>query len=672
MTEYNNNYDDERYSQEYSDEEVYSNEGNIDETSDQISDELGEKINSYNEEDISYEKLETIAEEIKNTIIDIKNHRLPPIDDEIGKINLDIDKKRLALEKAKKSSVLINDVSSDEVEFLYSDHQIRAIEEKIKGLLNDRYQFEKEKFKLLEELEIFESRNILCTYLLDSFSLRNQIDEILDYAEQVIDELYFNIEDYGSITASDEDMVDAWANNWNIVVQIIGRAEIYKNNLQELLGYFNTIKTRIEDKDPETKFVYHEMDLYEDLDRTIDNLRTQFENKLFSSIAALYEMTSNYEVGDDYLPENKSHSLLIISKFKGIILSIRSILDSHKLEYKDFRKSLNNLFILLNKAIQSIENQQKSLKIQQDSRVKKMRDIIALISRNSPESLRNSSNEINNMVNTLANLSASDSQIETIQYYFSIKAKYPVEEDAKDDLISNLNSELDRMNILEIDLMCKILGAKYDPKRGIFNDPNINQVKATQNIGYTQNIELKESIVTDEEIAQPTETLRQTGSLLSMPKAKTTNLDFLGNMYMKEAQRSKGEWAAKSYLKAIDAFLKCAQTEEDTAKKQTFLKFALKCARDAVTQKESSETLLQYANCYKELADAHTGRISAEGLAKIGDNFVSAGRYFLREENITSAKESYIQANEYYQKAVGISATDEIKTKLANIQKFIR
>lgn len=670
MTDYNN-YDDEQYSQEYSDEEDYSNKEHIDETSDQISDELGEKISSYNEEDISYEKLETIAEEIKNIIIDIKNHRLPPIDDEIGKINLDIDRKRLALEKAKKSSVLINDVSSDEVEFLYSDHQIRSIEETIKGLLNDRYQFEKEKFKLLEELEIFESRNTLCTYLLDSFSLRSQIDEILDYSEQVIDELYFNIEDYGSITASDEDMVDAWANNWNIVVQIIGRAEIYKNNLHELLSYFNTIKNRIEDKDPETKFVYHEMDLYEDLDNTIGNLRTQFENKLFSSIAALYEMTSNYEVGSDYLPENKSHSLLIISKFKGIILSIRSILDSHKLEYKDFRKSLNNLFILLNKAIQSIENQQKSLKIQQDSRVKKMRDIIALISRNTPESLRNSSNEINNMVNSLANLSASDSQIETIQYYFSIKAKYPVEEEAKDDLISNLNSELDRMNILEIDLMCKILGAKYDPKRGIFNDPNTNQVKATKNLAYTQNIELKENIVV-EEINQPAETLNQTGSLLSMPKAKTTNLDFLGNMYMKEAQRSKGEWAAKSYLKAIDAFLKCAQTEEDNAKKQTFLKFALKCARDAVAQKESSETLIQYANCYKELADSHTGRISAEGLAKIGDNFVSAGRYFLREENINSAKESYLQANEYYQKAVGISATDEIKAKLANIQKFIK
>lgn len=671
MTEYNNYDDNEQYSQEYSDEEDYSNKEHIDETSDQISDELGEKISSYNEEDISYEKLETIAEEIKNTIIDIKNHRLPPVDDEIGKINLDIDKKRLALEKAKKSSVLINDVSSDEVEFLYSDHQIRSIEETIKGLLNDRYKFEKEKFKLLEELEIFESRSTLCTYLLDSFSLRSQIDEILDYSEQVMDELYFNIEDYGSITASDEDMVEALSNNWNIVVQIIGRAEIYKNNLHELLSYFNTIKNRIEDRDPETKFVYHEMDLYEDLDRTIGNLRAQFENKLFSSIAALYEMTSNYEVGDDYLPENKSHAVLIISKFKGIILSIRSILDSHKLEYKDFRKSLNNLFILLNKAIQSIENQQKSLKIQQDSRVKKMRDIIALISRNTPESLRNSSNEINNMVNTLANLSASDSQIETIQYYFSIKAKYPVEEEAKDDLISNLNSELDRMNILEIDLMCKILGAKYDPKRGVFIDPNIIQVKATQNLGHTQNIALKENIAI-EETNIATETFRQTGSLLSMPKAKTTNLDFLGNMYMKEAQRSKGEWAAKSYLKAIDAFLKCAQSEEDNAKKQTFLKFALKCARDAVAQKESSETLIQYANCYKELADAHTGRISAEGLAKIGDNFVSAGRYFLREENINSAKESYLQANEYYQKAVSISATDEIKAKLANIQKFIK
>lgn len=665
MTDYNNYNDDEGYSEEH------YNEENFDDTSEQINEELGEKINSYNAEEISYEALETITEEIRNNIVDIKDNKMPPIDEEIGKINLDIDKKRIALEKAKKSSVLINDVSSDDVEFLYSDHQMRSIEDAIKGCLNDRYKFEKEKFKLLEELETFESRDTLCTHLLDSFSLRSQIEEILDYSDQVIDELYFNIEDYGSITASEEETVDAWANNWNIVVQIIGRADIFKGNLNDLLKYFTGIKSRLEDKDQETKFVHHEMDLYEELENTLVNLRSQYEDKLFSSIAALYEMSSNYEVGDDYLPENKHHALSVISKFKGVILSIRSLLDSHKLEYKDFRKSLNNLFVLLNKSVQSIESQQKSLKMQQDTRVKKMRDVIAIISRNTAESLRNSSNEINNMVNSLVNLAASDSQIETIQYYFSIKAKYPVEEETKDDLISALNSDLDRMNIMEIDLMCKILGAKYDPKRGIFPDPIVQQQsRPTQNLSYTQRIEIKENV--SPQSNNQTEQFSGTQTLGATPKAKTTNLDFLGNMYMKEAQRSKGEWAAKSYLKAIDAFLKCAQTEEDPAKKQTFLKFALKCARDAATEKESSETILKYANCYKELANAHTGRISAEGLTKIGDNFVSAGKHFLREENIKSAKEAYLQANEYYQKAVGVSATDEIKMKIASIQKFIK
>lgn len=659
MTEYNNYDDAESYSEEH-----------FDDTSEQINDELGEKISSYNAEEISYEALETIAEEIRNSIIDIKDNKMPPIDDEIGKINLDIDKRRIALEKAKKSSVLINDVSSDDVEFLYSDHQIRNIEDSIKGCLNNRYKFEKEKFKLLEDLETFESRNTLCTHLIDSFSLRSQIEEILAYSDQVIDELYFNVEDYGAITASEEETVDALANNWNIVVQIIGRADIFKGNLNDLSKYFNNIKSRLDDKDLETKFVHHEMDLYEELENTLGELKIQYEEKLFSSIAALYEMTSNYEVGDDYLSENKHHALSVISKFKGVILSIRSLLDSHKLEYKDFRKSLNNLFVLLNKAVQSIESQQKSLKMQQDSRVKKMRDVIAVISRNTAESLRNSSNEINNMVNSLVNLAASDSQIETIQYYFSLKAKYPVEEETKDDLISALNNDLDRMNIMEIDLMCKILGAKYDPKRGIFPDPIAQQqVKQTQNLAYTQNLEVKES---NNVPVQQKAQLSGTQTLGTTPKAKTTNLDFLGNMYMKEAQRSKGEWAAKSYLKAIDAFLKCSQTEEDPAKKQTFLKFALKCARDAATEKESSKTLLQYANCYKELANAHTGRISAEGLAKIGDNFVSAAKHFLREENIKSAKETYLEANEYYQKAVAVSATDEIKMKLASIQKFIK
>ncbi|MFN8671791.1 MAG: hypothetical protein U0457_06845 [Candidatus Sericytochromatia bacterium] len=671
----NNDYPDEEYQeeyqeqyQEYSDEE-YQDESEYSEDSDQIHEGLEDTISSYNREDISLESIQMTTEDLRNAIADIKDKIIPPIDEDIGRVNLFIDKKRLALEKAKKATVLINDMS-DNVEFVYSDRNIIKIEEEIKDLLNERYKYEKERFKVLEELEELEAREIVASKVLLSYDYRAEADELNEYSNQVIDEIYFNIEDYGSVTAVDEETLDFWANNWNIVTQMIGRVEGYQKNIEELKEYFNEIKPRLEDKDPETKFVHSELDFYIDLDDILISLHEQYEEKLMSSIASLYEMASNYELGYDYLPENKPHCVSIINKYKSTILNIKSLMDTYKLDYKDFRKSLNNIFVLLNKILQTIENQQKNIKLQQDARVKKIRDIIALISRTQPEALRNSNNEINNMINSLANLSALDAQMEALQYFFSLRAKYPVEEETVEDLVSKLNYELDKMNIMEIDLMCKILFAKYEPKRGIFIDYSQPMPKAqTQSFSQPEPVERR---APEPQSQTKQSTSQGTANLVGSSKAKTGNLDFLGNMYMKEAQRSKGEWAVKSYIKAIDAFIKCAEAEEDNAKKQSFLKFALKCARDSITEKESSETLIAYANCYKLLAEAHTGKISAEALAKIGDTFVSAGKMFLREENIQESKKAFLQANEYYERGIRMNNSDEIKMKSASIQKFLK
>ncbi|MEK7431917.1 MAG: hypothetical protein AABZ74_02190 [Cyanobacteriota bacterium] len=668
MTDYND-YPEEEYQEENYDENYQENEyseENYDD-SEQISDELEGAIGSYNQEEISYNSIQSITEEIRNLITEIKDTTIPPIDDEILRINLDIDKKRISLEKAKKSTVLINDMS-DDVEFLYSDHQLVKIEDEIKGFLNARYRYEKEKFKKMEELEELEAREILCTKILDSYETRGEIEELSDYSTQVYDDIYFNIEDYGTVTSVDEETVDFWANNWNIVTQLIGRAESYKNKIKELHEYLGNIKTRLEEKDPETKFVNNELERYEEIELVLGDIYEKYEEKLFSSIAVLYETAANYEVGYDYLPENKPHCVAIINKYKGVILNIKSLLDNYKLDYKDFRKSLNNIFVLLNKVLQLIENEQKNLRLQQDSRVKKIRDIIALISRTQPEALRNTNSEINNMINSLANLAASDTQMEVLQYFFSLRAKYPIEDETRDDLVSKLNYEIEKMNIMEIDLMCKVLNSKYDPKKGIFIDYSIPQQKPQTQTFTQSSIPIK----TQTESLQQKATTQGTGNLNQSPKAKTGNLDFLGNMYMKEAQRSKGEWAAKSYIKAVDAFIKCAETEEDHSKKQGFLKFALKCARDAVTEKESSETLIVYANCYKALAEAHTGKISAEALAKIGDTFVSAAKVFLKEENLNEAKSAFRNANEYYQKSLKINPLDDVKTKISSIFKFIK
>lgn len=666
MSNYHYNYQDDNNG-EY--DEEYSNEYDQSEYADQaeeLNDNLEDVISSYGEEELSFDSLQNIAQNLYNRIEEIKNIEIPPADEEVSNINLEIDKKRLQLEKVKKSSVFINDLS-DDVEFHYNDHHIKQVEDEIKALLNERYNHEKIKFKLLEELEELEARYTVCHNIMESYNTRENIQQLADYSNEVVDELNFYIDGYSSITEPEMEYIETWENNWNVLIEIIGRCNVYKNKIFEVSEYFEKVKRQLEDKDPETKFVYDEITHYEELNYILEDVISSHESNLFTSISAIYELAVNYSVGEDYLPENKVQAMSKINKLKSIILALKTNMDNYKLDYKDFRKSLNNVFVYLNKASQTIENQQKILKNQQEARIKKARDIVNFISRSSFETLRNSTSEINNMINSLSNMGASSYQTEAIQYFFSIKAGYPVDDSAREDIIEGLNSEVSYMNLMEIDLMTKILESKYDPRNGFYLESSETNIKQAVSKNQTQRISQDSSINPNRQILQQN---NQTASLQNKDsKGKTGNLDFLGSMYLKEAQRSKGEWAAKSYLKAIETFMKCAEIEEDITKKINFLKMALKASKDAVVEKESSLTLHTYAVVYRELANNHTGKISPQAYVKIADNFVNSAKIFLREENLVSAKEDFQSANDIYKIALPL---EEAKMKLASIQKFLK
>lgn len=666
MSNYHYNYQDDNNG-EY--DEEYSNEYDQSEYSDQaeeLNDNLEDVISSYGEDELSFDSLQNVAQNLYNRIEEIKNIEIPPADEEVSNINLEIDKKRLQLEKVKKSSVFINDLS-DDVEFHYNDHHIKQVEDEIKALLNERYNHEKVKFKLLEELEELEARYTVCHNIMESYNTRENIQQLADYSNEVVDELNFYIDGYSSITEPEMEYIETWENNWNVLIEIIGRCNVYKNKIFEVSEYFEKVKRQLEDKDPETKFVYDEITHYEELNYILEDVISSHESNLFTSISAIYELAVNYSVGEDYLPENKVQAMSKINKLKSIILALKTNMDNYKLDYKDFRKSLNNVFVYLNKASQTIENQQKILKNQQEARIKKARDIVNFISRSSFETLRNSTSEINNMINSLSNMGASSYQTEAIQYFFSIKAGYPVDDSAREDIIEGLNSEVSYMNLMEIDLMTKILESKYDPRNGFYLESSETNIKQAVSKNQTQRISQDSSINQNRQISQQN---NQTASLQNKDsKGKTGNLDFLGSMYLKEAQRSKGEWAAKSYLKAIETFMKCAEIEEDITKKINFLKMALKASKDAVVEKESSLTLHTYAVVYRELANNHTGKISPQAYVKIADNFVNSAKIFLREENLVSAKEDFQSANDIYKIALPL---EEAKMKLASIQKFLK
>lgn len=618
----------------------------------EINENLEEIISSFAVEELPLDTLREIADSVRSRIEQIKNGELPPIEHEIADINLYIDKKRVELEIAKKSAVFVNDVS-DDIEFHYSDHRARNVEDEIKEQLNKKYLQEKNKFKKLEELEELEGRNSVCTRLLSSYELRENITELVNYSSEVINDIFFDIADYDSISALNYDSIENWENNWNIIIEIMGKSNLYQIKLKSLFEFFNDIKKQLEEKDPETVYVHSELEKYPDLEPILQETSSNHDDNLLGSISALYELAVNYEVGYDYLPENKTHAVGRINKLKSIIINIRSSLDNYKLEFKDFRKTINNIFVLLNRAVQSIENQQKVLKNQQENRIKKIKDITTTISRSSLEILRQNTNELNNSINHLGNLGASDYVIEALQYYFSLKARYPVDESAREEIVQGLNSEIERLNFMEIDQMCKILDARYESRKGIYIETeSVNKpVKQSQPI--------QEPEPTDNKSPDPS---------IPQTKAKTGNLDFLGNMYLKEAQRSKGQWAAKSYLKAFDVFMKCAETEEDLSKKINFLKIALKTARDALTEKEDSSTFMAYALAYKELAFNHSSKISPQSLVKIGDNFVTAAKHFIKEENISSAKGAFIKAYEAYLKA---PPDETVRAKIGSVKKFI-
>jgi hypothetical protein len=619
----------------------------------EINENLEEVLSAFNKEELTIETLQEIADFVSSRIDQIKIRELPPIEHDIEEINLHIDKKRIELEKAKKSAVFVNDVS-DDIQFHYSDHRAKIVEEEIREQLNQKYSREKSKFKILEELEEMEGRNSVCQNLLKSFELRNSIDELVIFSNEVINDLYFDISDYNSISTLNYESVENWENNWNIIIEITGKSNIYQMKLKSLFEFFNEIKKQLEEKDPETEFVHSELEKYPELEPILQETSANHEDNLMASIAALYELAVNYEVGYDYLPENKTLAVGRINKLKSIIINIRTSMDTYKLEYKEFRKTINNIFVSLNRAIQSIENQQKVLKNQQEARIKKIKELATQIGRSTLEVLRQNTNELNNSINNLGHFGATNYEIEALQYYFSVKARYPVDDSAREDIVNGLNSELERFNFMEIDQMCKILDARYDPKKGIYFDSDsvARQVKQSLQVVYEP-----------EEVA-----VNNSEPQANQPKAKTGNLDFLGNMYLKEAQRSKGQWAAKSYLKACDAFMKCAETEEDLNKKLNFLKLALKTAKDALTEKEDSSSFLAYAMAYRELAYNHSARVSPQNLIKIGDNFVSAAKYFLKEENLDSAKTAFKEAHQAY-----LNAPDDetVQARIDSLRKFV-
>jgi hypothetical protein len=661
VSDYPENYEEE-YQEEYSDE---YDQNEYQEEAEELNDSLEGVISSYSEDEISFDAIQLVAQNLYNRIEEIKNIEIPPAEEEVSNINLEIDRKRVQLEKVKNSSVFVNDLSED-VEFYYNDHHIKNVEDEIKELLNQRYNHEKVKFKLLEELEELEARYTVSHNIMESYNTRENIQQLADYSNEVIDDLNFYIDGYSSITEPEIEYIETWENNWNVLIEILGRCNVYRNKISEISNYFERVKKQLEDKDPETKFVYDELTHYEELNYLIEEVISSHESNLFTSISAIYELSANYSVGEDYLPENRVQATSKINKLKSIILSLKSNMDNYKLEYKDFRKSLNNIFVHLNKAYQLIENQQKILKNQQDARIKKARDIVTLISRSTFESLRNSTSEINNMINSLTNMGASSYQTEAIQYFFSLKAGYPVDESAREDIIAGLNYELATMNLMEIDLMTKILESKYDPRNGFYLESYETNIKPAISKAQTQKVSQDTSYASSPQSSSS----NQTSNLpKSETKGKTGNLDFLGNMYLKEAQRSKGEWAAKSYLKAIETFMKCAELEDDVTKRITFLKMALKASKDAIVEKESSTTFHIHAVVYRELANNHTGKISPQAYIKIGDNFVNSAKMFLREEDLASAKEDFQSANDIYKIAL---PQEEAKLKIASIQKFLK
>src|SRR5690349_9663592 len=146
---------------EISEEEQTSNEV------EEINENLEEVIGSFTKEELSLDTLREIAEAVRSRIEQIKMRELPPIEREI---------------------------------------------EEIKEQLNKKYSQEKNKFKTLEELEELEGRNSVCTRLLQSYELRENIDELVNYSNEVIDELHFDISDYDSISGLNFESVESWEN----------------------------------------------------------------------------------------------------------------------------------------------------------------------------------------------------------------------------------------------------------------------------------------------------------------------------------------------------------------------------------------------------------------------------------------------------------------------------
>lgn len=663
-------------------QEREQNEDVQDDNVKQIQDELENVLSSYEDgqeeeskevkPELSEENLLIISEEIENRITEIKEGFLPPIEKEINDINRYIEQKYINLEKAKTSTVFVNELA-DDVEFYYSDYKVKVIEEDIKVNLDRRYSREKEKFSFLEELEVLNLRSNICKKLKKSYQIKENVMQLEGDFQEVIENTYFDIEDYSVVTSIELESIESWELNWNTILKVVCSAYTYQNEMKELREYFLEVQPQFEENDIEKLYVIDEMQQYPDFDPVFDKIISESESLLFTSTAALYELISNYEVGNDYFPEYKQNALSKINKLKSLLITLRSQMDNctTKLEYKNFRKSLNNIFVSLNKCLQMIENEQKNLKARQDTRTRKLKELVILISKTAQDRLKNSTDEINAMIATLENLDAPSSEIAGIQYYFSIKAGYPVYEDTRDQIVSDMNYEKDMFTINEIALMCQMIGTKYDNKSGFYLDrellknKNVQPLKPLQPLGLIQPTQQAQQIQKPPQ-KQIDEINISQDAQIPHSKGKTGNLEFLGNLYLKEAQRSKGSWSIKSYMKAIESFMKGAELEDILPNKLKFLKQALKTSKDALTEKKEGSTLYAYAQSYREFAYNHPDKMNHEIHLRIGDNFVNAGTNFLKEYNEGMAKKAFEEALDAYNKYPN---DPQISSRISTIQR---
>lgn len=250
---------------------------------------------------------------------------------------------------------------------------------------------------------------------------------------------------------------------------VLMNINLFDENLEDFFKIGNNIYLSSTRKISKNIFI-KEQNNYKNLSNLLNSMKILLENNINSSFDNLLSIFFEPDLPDIKTFElNKQNIIIKSNKVKKLLLDTkREFETSEKPSFKEFSRQLNNTFLAFNRFPAVIKSIEDGIKNQKDQRKRLFQNIIAQLTKATPELLRAN---IETMKKTITNINIDvvpEAIVDFLYFYLLYKAKLPTNV-SKDTIIQHLNQDKTIFQTLEIDYICKLIDLNYNKEVGFFN-----------------------------------------------------------------------------------------------------------------------------------------------------------------------------------------------------------